>query len=196
MLRIHIWKSLQPVTTLRVAVIAAIITGFAPATLAVESEAPVVAEANTSVVAGSEAPFQDLLTLGGDPAAVDEHFNNGKWTLVMLWATNCHVCKEQKPMISAAHNERKDHDFTVMGIAIDGSQGLDSVNRYIDKYTPSFPNFVGELTSVAFNYELLTEDGFRGTPTYLLFNPENELIASQPGKISKEALFEFIAKNS
>ena len=146
--------------------------------------------------AESEAPFMDLITIGGDKASIAEHFNNGKWTLVMLWATDCHICKEQKPTMSAAHDERKDIDFTVMGIAIDGKSALGKVNQYLDKYNPSFPNYVGDITTVAFNYEVLTEEQFRGTPTYLLFNPKNELMASQPGRIGKEALFEFIAANS
>ena len=144
----------------------------------------------------SKVPFMDLITIGGDEASIAEHFNNGKWTLVMLWATDCHICKEQKPMMSAAHNERKNIDFTVMGIAIDGHSALGKVNQYLEKYNPSFPSYVGDITTVAFNYEVLTEEQFRGTPTYLLFNPENELMASQPGRIGKEALFDFIAANS
>lgn len=142
------------------------------------------------------SPFMDLLTVGGEPADVEEHFNNGKWTLVMIWATNCHVCHEQKPMISSVHDERKDIDFTVMGIAIDGRRGLDKVKNYLDENKPSFPSFVTDLTVLAVNFELLTEESFRGTPTYLLFNPENELLAAQPGRISKEALYEFIDQNS
>ena len=144
----------------------------------------------------TDNPFMDLLTLGGEQADVNEHFKNGKWTLVMVWATDCHVCQEQKPMISSAYDERKDDDFSVFGIAIDGRGGLGKVKNYLDVHKPSFPNYVGDLTIVAANYQLLTEESFRGTPTYLLFNPKNELMAAQAGMIGKEALFEFMDSNS
>ena len=49
-------------------------------------------------------PFLDLMSVDGNRADADEHFNNGKWTLVMLWATNCHVCHEQKPMTAVLPN--------------------------------------------------------------------------------------------
>lgn len=46
--------------------------------------------------------------------------NNNKYTLVMVWATNCHLCEEQKPMIQTFHSDYKDTAANVVGIAIDG----------------------------------------------------------------------------
>lgn len=142
----------------------------------------------------SDAPFLDLIDTAGESADFDAEFNNGKWTLVKIWQANCHVCGEQAPMISAAHDERD--DFTVIGISVDGRGGLAGANRFIERHGPTYPNFVGELAIVAVNFQLLTEEAFRGTPSYLLFDPNNKLMAAQAGLISKEALFGFIDSNS
>ncbi len=141
-----------------------------------------------------DMPFLDLMDTSGESADFEAAFNNGKWTLVKIWQANCHVCGEQAPVISAAHEERD--DFTVVGISVDGRGNLAGANRFIDRHGPTYPNFVGELAIVAVNYQLLTEEAFRGTPSYLLFNPNNKLMAAQAGLISKEALFGFIDKNS
>ena len=142
----------------------------------------------------ADALFLDLMTLQGKDGDFDAAFNNGKWTLVKIWQANCHVCGEQAPMISAAHDERD--DFTAVGISVDGRKGLTVANRFVDRHEPSYPNFVGELSIIAVNFQILTEEAFRGTPSYLLFNPENELMAAQAGLISKEALFGFIDSKS
>ena len=144
--------------------------------------------------ANSDAPFLDLMDTKGESADFEAAFNNGKWTLVKIWQANCHVCGEQAPVISAAHEERD--DFSVVGISVDGRGGLAGANRFLKRHGPTYPNFVGELSIVAVNFQLLTEAAFRGTPSYLLFDPNNKLMAAQAGLISKEALFGFIDKNS
>ena len=49
---------------------------------------------------------------------------------------------------------------------------------------------------VSLNYEVITEESFRGTPTFLLFTPEGELIGNMPGKLSINALESFIERKS
>jgi len=154
-----------------------------------------VVTADTTTVSSEPMPFLDLLTTDGQPGDFAKDFDNGKWTLVKIWQAACHVCGEQAPMMSEAHLERSE-DFNVIGISIDGRKGLASANRFISRHQPVYPNFVGELAVVAVNFQLLTESGFRGTPSYLLFNPDNKLMAAQPGMISKDALFQFIDSQS
>ncbi len=154
-----------------------------------------VATADTTTVSSEPMPFLDLLTTDGQPGDFAKDFDNGKWTLVKIWQAACHVCGEQAPMMSEAHLERSE-DFNVVGVSIDGRKGLASANRFISRHQPVYPNFVGELAVVAVNFQLLTESAFRGTPSYLLFSPDNKLMAAQPGMISKDALFEFIDSKS
>jgi len=121
---------------------------------------------------------------------------NGKWTLVMLWAVDCHICHEQKPEISRFHNEHKDTDAHVVGISLDGVSNIDRVKGYIGDNDVSFPNYVGNVAIIASNYFAMTEESFRGTPTYLLFNPEGELLGNNPGPLRVKAIEEFIERNT
>lgn len=158
---------------------------------------------NATIVAGSadepvvaEHPFDGLIDLQGQRLATPPAIGEGQWTLVMIWATDCHICKQQKPVISAFHDAHKDTDANVFGIALDGRQGLGEVNEYLEEHAVSFPNFVGDYPSVAIGYQKLTEESLIGTPTYLLFNPEGELKGNNPGPIGVEAIEKFIAKHA
>ena len=132
----------------------------------------------------------------GDDVLLDDLTGNGKWTLVMLWATDCHVCHIDKPEISAFHNKHKDDDAEVIGIALDGIAGLSKVKNYIADNKPSFPSYVGDIAIIASHYYGMTEENIRGTPTYLLFSPEGELLGNNPGRLSVEAIESFIARNT
>jgi thiol-disulfide isomerase/thioredoxin len=145
--------------------------------------------------AWANSPFLDLLTVDGERLDEGPAVGNGKWTLVMIWATDCPICKQQKPVISAFHDKHKDVDAAVFGIALDGRPGLQEVRDYLDEHVVSFPNYVGEYPVIAINYQELTEEDLRGTPTYLLFDPEGELQGNNPGPISVEAIERFIERH-
>lgn len=147
-------------------------------------------------VTGSAQASMEIQELNGDIVRLDERVGDGKWLLVMLWATDCHICKQQKPEMSRFHDKHKDDDAQVLGIALDGMGAVDEVKSYLDHFQPSFPNYVGEIAIVASHYLFLTEESLRGTPTYLLFNPDGELVGNNPGPLSIEALEQFINKKS
>lgn len=152
---------------------------------------------NVSTAAVQEEPmFDGMLTTDGQLLESPPSLTDGRWTLVMIWATSCHVCKAQKGVISEFHDKHKDTDAKVFGIALDGRQGLDDVNKYLSKHKASFPNYVWDFPSTAIAYMKLTEQDLRGTPTYLLFDPDGELKGNNPGPITAEAIERFIARNS
>jgi len=148
------------------------------------------------LVPGTIHAAMEIQELDGDIVRLDERVGGGKWLLVMLWATDCHICKQQKPEISRFHDKHKDHDAEVLGIALDGMGAVDRVKSYLDDHQPSFPNYVGEIAIVASHYLVLTEESLRGTPTYLLFNPDGELVGNNPGPLSIEAIEQFISRKA
>lgn len=155
-----------------------------------------VALVTVSFSAVAKSPFKGLVDTDGAAASLSDTIGNGKWTLVMLWATDCHICTEQKPKISAFYDERKNTDANVVGIALDGTTGLKQVRRYLDRHQPTFPNYVSDIRALGLTYEMLTEESLRGTPTYLLFAPDGELKGNNPGPITIAGLEKFIDKHS
>jgi len=132
----------------------------------------------------------------GQPVNLENLTGQGKWTLVMIWATSCILCQSQKPIISAFHEKHKDLDAHVVGIALDGVKNIGKVRRYISQHDVTFPNYVSQMKSAASHYFGVTDEQFRGTPTYLLFSPQGELIGKNPGLLSAEAIEDFISRKS
>jgi len=136
----------------------------------------------------------ELEDFNGSPINLDDKIGKGKWTLVMFWAHDCGVCRAEFPAISKFHSDRKDVD--VVGISIDGDTNKHLAQSFLDSNPASFPSYITSLSLVSFNYQALTEEDFRGTPTFLLFTPDGELLGNNPGKLSVTALEKFINDNS
>lgn len=142
-----------------------------------------------------EVVFQ-AQTLEGDTVNLADQIGKGKWTLVMFWQVECSVCRQQEPVISEFHEKYSKDNAEVIGISIDGMERIDDVKEFLASRHLSYPNYVGDLGMMAFNYQAITEVPFRGTPTYLLFSPEGELLGDNPGPVRMEALENFIASRS
>lgn len=136
----------------------------------------------------------ELEGFDGSKINLDDKIGQDKWTLVMFWAHNCHVCKEETPVISDFHDKRD--DVEVIGISIDGQEKKELAEQFLESANPSFPSYLSSFLMVSSNYQILTEEDFRGTPTFLLFTPDGELLGNNPGKLSIESLENFIDRNS
>lgn len=148
-----------------------------------------------SFVQAGAVPLLDTRTLSGEKRDLDAYVGKGKWTLVMFWATDCSICKRQKPEISAFHDKHKDSDAQVVGVAIDGYDKKAAIQDYLAHHETSFPTLIGELPVLAMNYEIAAEEPFRGTPTYWLFNPKGELVGNNPGPLRAQAIEAFIERH-
>ncbi len=147
-------------------------------------------------VSGSHASdWTEVRTLNGKFTTLSQHFEENKWTLVMLWTTNCGICVREYPIMSEFHDKHKDIDAKVLGVSLDGYSQLDKITRHISEMPMSFDNLIGELTVVAFNYEASTEEPLQGTPTYMMFNPQGQLVGHNPGPVKIEALEKFIQRH-
>ena len=137
--------------------------------------------------------WTEVRTLKGKFTTLSQHFEKDKWTLVMLWTTDCGICQREYPVISEFHDKHKDVDAKVIGVSLDGYSKLNSITKHINEMPMTFDNLIGEITVVAFNYESATEEPLRGTPTFLMFNPQGQLVGHNPGPVKPEALEKFIS---
>ncbi|MEM7401232.1 MAG: TlpA disulfide reductase family protein [Pseudomonadota bacterium] len=136
--------------------------------------------------------WTEVRTLEGKFTTLSQHFEEDKWTLVMLWTTDCGICQREYPMISEFHDKHKDKNAKVIGVSLDGYSKLEKITKHIDEMPMTFDNLIGEITVVAFNYQNATEEPLRGTPTFLMFNPNGQLVGHNPGPVKPEALEQFI----
>lgn len=152
--------------------------------------------AASPILSGSALAAEDLKTIDGDSAGLQSSLVSDKWNLVMIWSTNCGVCRKETPQLSDLYDEEIDGEITLLGISIDGLDATEEVQKFAADYDMRFPTLLGEFVTVASEYTLLSQEELRGTPTFMLFDPEGALAAVNPGPVRPQAVREFVAKRN
>ncbi|MET0072028.1 MAG: TlpA disulfide reductase family protein [Candidatus Thiodiazotropha sp.] len=109
----------------------------------------------------------------------------GKWVLVNYWATWCPPCREELPELEVFHNNHKDTDAVVLGVAMERIE-MPRLKAFVDEQFLSYPILIAKPAA-------RTELGrVPGLPTSFLVNPEGKLVARQVGPLTLEDLESFI----
>jgi thiol-disulfide isomerase/thioredoxin len=137
-----------------------------------------------------------LRDMRGNITTFDEHKTPGEWTVVMIWASDCHVCNQEAGQYSTFQSAHAGNDANILGISIDGRQGKADAEAFIKRNGVIFPSLIGDVETVARWYQLKTGESFRATPTFVLFDPQGEVRAAQPGAVPTDVIEKFIASNS
>ena len=147
-----------------------------------------------SVSSGHANGDKSFTDFEGQPRALSEYFSKEKWTVVMIWRHDCHVCNEEAAGYAFFHdgNERTQ----VLGLSMDGMMDKNGAEAFIDNHDLPFTNLLGEPGAVATYFQGMTGQRFRGTPSYLVFAPSGKLMAAQGGAVPPEVISEFIKSRS
>lgn len=137
-----------------------------------------------------------LKTWAGEDTSLQQQIGKGKWSVVIFWSYDCEFCKKEIPELSAFHDRNKSTYAEVIGVSIDGYANKSLAEGFVAANKPTFPSFIGELFTVGQGFLQLAQEDLRGTPTYMLFNPEGQLVAIQPGLLDPAAIEAFIAQRS
>lgn len=128
--------------------------------------------------------------------SLDEYTGQGKWAIVMIWASDCQACNQEAKNYVKFNKEHKDKDAFILGISTDGREKKAEAVKFIKRHGVDFENLIDEHENVARLYSGLTGQPFVGTPTFLLFSPIGELRAAQVGAVPTEIIESFIAKET
>jgi len=132
----------------------------------------------------------------GEYHSLDEFTGQGKWAIVMIWASDCHACNQEANQYVKFNKEHKDKDAIVLGISTDGREKKAEAEDFIKRHEVDFENLIDEPENVARMYSGLTGQRFVGTPTFLVFSPDGELRAAQVGAVPTDIIESFIAKET
>jgi peroxiredoxin len=130
------------------------------------------------------------------PRQLEEFTGKGEWTIVMIWASDCHFCEKEIGSYVEFNNGEKKVKARVMGISLDGAEGKPEAQTFIDKYKVDFPNLLGEYERVERWYEYKTGQNWKGTPTVLIYTPDGQLRAQQAGAVPVKMIEKFILRES
>jgi len=146
------------------------------------------------VSTGFAVEQKSLHHFDGDPKTVEDYFTPEKWTILMIWRHDCHVCNQEVGDYSFFHEDNE--QAQVIGLSIDGMAKKDKAEQFISTHDLSFKNLIGELGTVARYYQNKTGTRFLGTPTFMVFSPQGKLMAAQAGAIPPDVISDFISKQS
>lgn len=125
---------------------------------------------------------------------LSEYIGQGKWVVLNIWGTRCPPCREEMPELVRFHDEHKDNDAIVIGIAIDfpsyGYAKQDEVISFADDYLIDFPILLSDASITG----KIGLGRLEGLPTTYVFNPNGDIVGMQVGGISKKILEDFIKK--
>ena len=146
--------------------------------------------------AGTQAAGIEVKTLAGETSSLADQIKSDRFTLVMLWTTYCPICKKEYPELSAFHDAHVGKDAEVLGIALDGYAAISKVREFVATKPFTFPTVIAESARMARSFEAATGDKFTGTPTYLVFNPQRQLVAARAGDLTRDVLETFLHKHA
>ena len=144
--------------------------------------APVLAHA-----ASPDIPVKDMQ---GQERNMGDYIGRGEWTVVAIWAHNCHVCNQEIHQMSFFHDEHKGKGVKVLGVSVDGWAKQKQVRGFVNEHELEFPNMIIEPRQ-----ETMLRFGggrFVGTPTFFIYTPEGELVARNIGAVDGETITQFI----
>jgi peroxiredoxin len=147
-----------------------------------------------ATVKASSPLFQNLNTNAFE--TIDDYRQPDKWIIVMIWAHDCQICEREVGEYQRFHQTHADDDAIVLGITLDGEERKQSALDFVVRHELEFENLIGEPEVVAGYYQLTTGSRWVGTPSFLIFAPDGELMAKQVGAVEVEIVEDFISANA
>lgn len=140
------------------------------------------------------SPAFAFTNLEGQADSIQNHIGKNKWTIIEIWVSDCHSCRQHIPEMVKFDGKLK--NVRLLGISLDGQEGLNKAKSFISEFDVKFPTLISNPIEVnAWMIENI-EESLIGTPTFILFNEKGKLIAAQPGIVSVKSLESFILKNT
>ena len=132
--------------------------------------------------------------IDGKKVAFEKQLGGGKWSIVEIWASDCSACRTHMP--SMVKFDGKLDNARIIGITLDGQEGVQDAKAMIKEYGMKFQNIVSNPIEVNAWMQKNVGESLIGTPTFMIFDEKGKLVAAQPGPVKTDSLETFIKENS
>lgn len=129
---------------------------------------------------------------GAIQTSVTDELQEGRWELVMFWATYCHVCKKDFKKLAGFMEDNSSIPLTIVGVVTDGIEERKKTDSLIEKHDLAYTHIITDYPESNKLFKEVAGQRLIGTPSYLLYNPENELVAFNANAIDLDALEIFV----
>lgn len=137
-----------------------------------------------------------LQSFDAQAQSLKKYTGNGKWLVVMLWASDCHVCNQEAQQYVNFHKKHANKDATLLGISLDGAAKQKEAEAFLQRHKLNFPNLIAEAGDIAQMYQELTGSPWIGTPSFMVYTPAGELLGAQAGAVPPTVIEGFIERES
>jgi cytochrome c-type biogenesis protein len=86
---------------------------------------------------GRPAPDYRTVSLTGDSVSLAEL--RGRVVLLNVWATWCHPCREEIPILQALHERYASRAFELVGVSVDARGEEDTIRQFADDFRMTYP---------------------------------------------------------
>ena len=117
----------------------------------------------------------------GKTQAIKQYEN--KIIVLNFWASWCEPCREEMPELSALHDEFKDRNVMVLGMAI---EDVAAVNDFLKETKVSYPLFAADIQGMEIATLLGNNKGV--LPYTVIINADGSIVKSYFGRVTKPLL--------
>ena len=89
------------------------------------------------VAEGAPAPAYAAVTIDGDSMSLDDL--RGRVVLLNIWATWCHPCREELPLLQALHERHAADGLELIGVSVDARGEGDAVRAFARRFGVTYP---------------------------------------------------------
>lgn len=86
---------------------------------------------------GRPAPSYGAVAMNGDSVTLQQL--RGKPVLLNVWATWCHPCRDEIPVLQALYDRYRDRGLELIGVSVDASGTEDVIREFAERYRMSYP---------------------------------------------------------
>lgn len=135
-------------------------------------------------------PAHALTDMDDNPADLKTLVGNGKWSIVEIWVSDCRICQLTAQNMASFKDAHP--DVNIIGISLDGKEGKNAAQNFIEEHQLEFPNLLSHKKEIDQYLFDVAGQGFIGTPTFLFYNPQGKLSAVQARALTDKELGKFI----
>ena len=128
----------------------------------------------------------------GIKETVKAELQAGRWELVMFWATYCPICKKDFVKIAEFIEDYPQIPLTIVGVIVDGIDQQEKAHMLINRRKLNYTHLITDYQHASAFFKEIAESELIGVPSYLLYNPENEMVGYNHNAIDIEALALFL----
>ena len=86
---------------------------------------------------GNPAPEYRAISLAGDSVSLAT--SRGRVVLLNVWATWCHPCRDEIPVLQALHERNANRGLELIGVSVDARGEEDTIREFADDFKMTYP---------------------------------------------------------